>query len=61
MIKVKKGDKVKFYNARDKSIIDVVYVVTGVTDQSVEVKHPSVAGHFTFSLKSVAEVISESR
>tara|TARA_B100000424_G_scaffold197942_1_gene155086 strand:- start:185 stop:379 length:195 start_codon:yes stop_codon:yes gene_type:complete len=59
-IKVKVGDKVRMLNVRNPKIIDkTVYTVVEIIEKSVKLKHPNVAGHFTFLKKNIVEVVNE--
>lgn len=56
---MKVGDKVKTFNIRDKTIKNDIYEIIEILGDSIKVKHNTIAGHFVFLKKSVAEIINE--
>ena len=59
-MKVKVGDKITMLSYREWNNLDnVVYTVVEVGDRWVKLKHPEIAGHFTFSKDRINKVVSE--
>ena len=57
---MKTGNRVKFKNVRDPSLIDdTIYTIIDIIDKSVKVKHPTIKGYFIFLKSNIREVVSE--
>jgi len=59
---MKVGDKIRMFNIRDgKTIDNTIYEIVEIMESSVKLRHPKIGGHFTFTKKNIAEVMSEAR